>query len=52
MFVDELGRLTNGIKKDRKGIEAAYHSPQLHATNEVDRDTDVLFANLIQKDVL
>ena len=52
MFVDELGGLSNGVQQNGEGIETANHAAQLNATDEIDGDADILFAHLIQKDVL
>ena len=52
MFIHELGRLADGIEQDREGIEPAHESAKLDPSDEVDRDVDVLFADLVQEDVL
>jgi hypothetical protein len=52
VFIDELSRPPDGIEQDGKGIEPANHSSKLYAVDEVDGYADVLFADLIQKDVL
>ena len=52
MFVDELGRLPDRVEEDCEGVEPSNHAAELDSSDEVDRDADVLFAYLIQKNVL
>jgi hypothetical protein len=52
VFIDQLGGFANGVEENGKGIEATYQTTELHPANKVDGDTDILFANLVQENVL
>src|SRR5690349_3636356 len=52
MLVDKLGGFTHRVEENGKGIKSAYHPTQLDAANKIDRYADILFADLIQEDVL
>ncbi len=47
VFIDELGRFAGRVEQDREGVETAHHSAKLNSANEVDRNADILFANLV-----